>query len=179
MEAEVQYTKAFVVWFTGLPASGKTTLANLLFDDLQSRGVKAAKLDGDDLRAMFPGTGFSREERIHHVKRAGMMAAEMEARGIVVVASLISPYRESRDYVRSICKRFIEIYVKASVETCEQRDPKGLYMKARAGKIKNFTGIDDPYEPPDHPDLVVDTEKESVESSFEAVRTYFETIIRQ
>lgn len=159
-----------VFWFTGLPGSGKTALADRLYDYLSAKGLKVARLDGDILRAAFPETGFTREERIRHVKRAGEIAARSEKEGAIVVASLISPHREARSFVRSICTYFVEIYVKASIETCEKRDPKGLYRKARAGEIKNFTGIDDPYEPPDSPDSVIPTDGLTLEQSFELLR---------
>ncbi len=159
-----------VFWLTGLPASGKTALADLLCEHLISKGLRVERLDGDALRTMFPQTGFSREERDRHVRRAGEYAAKFEKEGAIVVASLISPYRESRDYVRSICSCFIEVYVNASLATCEQRDPKGLYKKARAGKIKNFTGIDDPYEPPESPDSVIPTDSLTLEQSFELLK---------
>jgi adenylylsulfate kinase len=159
-----------VYWLTGLPASGKTALADRLYEYLKSKGLKVERLDGDTLRTMFPETGFSREERNRHVRRAGEYAAKFEKEGAVVVASLISPYRESRAYVRSLCSCFIEVYVNASLATCEKRDPKGLYKKARAGQIKNFTGIDDPYEPPESPDSVIPTDDLTVEESFELLK---------
>lgn len=159
-----------VYWLTGLPGSGKTALADRLSDYLKAKGLGVARLDGDALRTMFPGTGFSREERDRHVRRAGELAAKLEKEGAIVVASLISPYRESRAYVRSICSYFIEVYVKASLATCEKRDPKGLFKKARAGEIRNFTGIDDPYEPPESPDGIIPTDDLSLEESFEMLK---------
>ena len=159
-----------VYWLTGLPASGKTALADRLYEYLKMKGLKVERLDGDALRTMFPETGFSREDRNRHVRRAGEYAAKFEKEGAIVVASLISPYRESRAYVRSLCSYFIEVYVKASLETCERRDPKGLYKKARAGEIKNFTGIDDPYEVPESPDSVIPTDGLTLEQSFELLK---------
>jgi len=159
-----------VYWLTGLPASGKTALGDCLFEYLKSKGLKAERLDGDALRTMFPETGFSREERDRHVRRAGEYAAKFEKEGAIVVASLISPYRESRNYVRSICTYFVEVFVKASLETCEKRDPKGLYKKARAGELKHFTGIDDPYEPPESPDSVIPTDDLTLQQSFELLK---------
>ncbi len=161
-----------VFWFTGLSASGKTTLANLLSDYLRDKGFKVERLDGDILRTAFPNTGFTKEERIFHIRRAGELAAKFEKEGNVVVVSLISPYREARSYVRSICSQFFEVYVKASLETCEKRDPKGLYKKARNGEIKNFTGIDDPYEEPDQPEYVVETDRRKIEQSFDLLKEY-------
>jgi adenylylsulfate kinase len=161
-----------VLWLTGLPASGKTALAEKLSEYLLGKGLKVARLDGDVLRATFPETGFTRDERIRHVRRAGELAAKSEKEGAIVIASLISPHREARSYVRSICSRFAEIYVKASLETCEKRDPKGLYKKARQGEIKNFTGIDDPYEEPENPENVIPTDGVTLEQSFELLRRF-------
>ena len=163
-----------VFWLTGLSGSGKTTLADLLSAFLAAKGYRVKRLDGDVLRTMFPETGFTKEERDRHIRRAGELAAELEKNGTIVVASLISPYRDAREYVRSRCSHFAEIYVRASLETCEARDPKKLYGKARAGDIKNFTGIDDPYEEPDRPDLVVETDGKSVEQSFEVLEEFAE-----
>lgn len=155
-----------VLWLTGLPASGKTALADRLYEYLSGKGLKVERLDGDTLRSMFPDTGFTKEERIRHVRRAGELAAKAEKEGAIVIASLISPYRETRSYVRSICSQFVEIYIKASLETCEKRDPKGLFKKAREGQIKNFTGVDDPYEEPEHPESVINTEHQTLDQSF-------------
>jgi adenylylsulfate kinase len=168
-----------VFWLTGLPASGKTTLANLLAGYLREKGFKVERLDGDILRTTFPNTGFTKEERIIHVRRAGELAAKFEKDGNVVVVSLISPYREARSYVRSICSQFFEVYVKASLETCEKRDPKGLYKKAREGKINNFTGIDDPYEKPDQPEYVIETDRQKIEQSFDLLKEYVKGRLNQ
>ena len=167
-----------VLWLTGLPGSGKTALADKLYEYLSGKGLNVARLDGDILRAAFPETGYTREERIRHVKRAGELAARSEKDGAIVIASLISPYREARSYVRSICANFVEIHVKASLATCEKRDPKGLYKKARAGEIKNFTGIDDPYEPPESPDSVIPTDGLTLDQSFELLRKCVERRLR-
>jgi adenylylsulfate kinase len=163
-----------VFWLTGLSGSGKTTLADLLSAYLAGKGYSVERLDGDALRSLFPNTGFTKEERDRHIRRAGELAAELEKKGSVVVASLISPYRVARTYARSRCGQFAEIYVQASLETCEARDPKNLYRKARAGEIKNFTGIDDPYEAPEHPDLVIETDTQTVEQSFEGLKKFVE-----
>lgn len=159
-----------VFWLTGLPGSGKTALAERLSEYLKANDLRVARLDGDTLRAMFPGTGYSRDERDMHVRRTGELAAQLEKDGAIVIASLISPYREARAYARSLCSCFIEVYVKASLETCETRDPKGLYKKARAGEIKNFTGVDDPYEPPESPDSIIPTDGLTLEESFELLK---------
>ncbi len=120
-------------------------------------------IDGDALREVFPNTGFTREEREEHLRRTGYMASRLAAHGVSVVASLVSPYRESREFVRRLCPGFVEIYVSTPIEECERRDVKGLYARARRGEIRNFTGIDDPYEPPEHPELILDTRALSVE----------------
>ena len=124
------------------------------------------------MRNLFPGTGFTREARDEHIKRIGFMASRLEHHGVIVVASFISPYRQSRQAVRKMCKNFIEVYVMASLETCQKRDVKGLYKKALAGEIKNFTGLDDPYEQPEKPELVIDTDSLSVEQSVERITEY-------
>lgn len=154
---------SFVLWFTGLPASGKTTLADAVSERLSKNGFKVEQLDGDKIRNVFPKTGFSREERNTHITRAGFLASILEKNGVIVVASFVSPYQEARDFVRHLCQNFIEVFVATSLEVCERRDTKGLYKKARKGKIAHFTGIDDPYEVPTSPEMVVDTANESVE----------------
>ena len=162
-----------VVWFTGLSGSGKSTIAARLHQELSRRGVDVEYIDGDALREVFPQTGFTQEEREEHLRRTGYMASRLAAHGIVVVASFVSPYRESRDFIRKLCRDFIEIYVATPLEECERRDVKGLYARARRGEIRNFTGIDDPYEPPEHPELTLDTRALSVE---QCVATVLERI---
>ena len=120
-------------------------------------------IDGDALREVFPNTGFTRAEREEHLRRTGYMASRLAAHGVTVVASLVSPYRESRDFIRKLCREFVEIYVATPLEECERRDVKGLYARARRGELRNFTGIDDPYEPPETPELTLDTRALSVE----------------
>ena len=159
----------FVLWLTGLSGAGKSTIARPLAARLEQMGQKVERLDGDVMRNLFPGTGFTREERQEHIKRIGFMASRLEHHGVIVVASFISPYRQSRRAVRKMCKNFIEVYVRASLETCQKRDVKGLYQKAMAGEIKNFTGLDDPYEQPEKPELVIDTDSLSAEQSIERI----------
>jgi len=167
-----RHIKPFVIWFTGLPGAGKSTLADKTFAYIKSKKLPIQQLDGDILRSIFPKTGFSKEDRIQHIKRAGYLASLLEKNNVFVIASFISPYQESRDFVRNMCDHFLEVYVNASLETCEQRDPKGLYKKARAGEIKNFTGIDDPYETPVNPELSVDTNNATEEESFRQVKKF-------
>lgn len=161
--------KPRVVWFTGLSGSGKSTLAEALFKRLKDQNVKVEELDGDIIRNIFPKTGFSKEERNRHVRRVGFLASKLEENGVTVIASFISPYRESRDFVRSQCSHFVEVYVSTPLEICEQRDVKGLYAKARAGEITQFTGIDDPYEEPFNPEIKIDTSKHSIDESVDII----------
>ncbi|MEW5741845.1 MAG: adenylyl-sulfate kinase [Myxococcota bacterium] len=158
-----------VVWLTGLPGSGKSTVAKAVVAHLQARGRRVEHLDGDALRTLVPGAGFTREERDAHVRRVGHLASRLEAHGVTVVASLVSPYEDSRRFVRSLCARFFEVHVATPLEECERRDPKGLYAKARAGVVTHFTGVSDPYEAPPAPDLVLDTSKGTVEDAAAAV----------
>ncbi|MBO4711867.1 adenylyl-sulfate kinase [bacterium] len=161
-----------VIWFTGLSGAGKTTLAEKLAAYLKEKGKKCELLDGDTVRNIFPQTGFTKKERDEHVKRMGFLASMLERNGVTVLASFISPYRESRDFVRKMCRNFVEVYVSTSLEVCEKRDVKGLYKKARSGEIKSFTGIDDPYEAPLHPEITINTAEESVEESLEKLVKY-------
>jgi adenylylsulfate kinase len=152
-----------VLWFTGLSGSGKSTIAVRVHQELVRKGVEVEYIDGDALREVFPNTGFTRAERDEHLRRTGYLASRLEAHGVTVVASFVSPYRESRDFIRKLCRDFVEIYVSTPLEECERRDVKGLYARARRGEIRNFTGIDDPYEPPEHPEMTLDTRAFSVE----------------
>jgi adenylylsulfate kinase len=156
-----------VLWFTGLPGAGKTTLAHALREALRAAGVEVEHLDGDALRALFPHTGFSREAREAHVRWTGFTASRLSAHGVTVLASLVSPYRDARDFVRTLCPRFVEVHVDTSAAECERRDPKGLWARARRGEVADFTGVSAPYEPPLHPELVLRTEELDVD---EAVR---------
>jgi adenylylsulfate kinase len=158
-----------VLWFTGLSGSGKSTIATRVCDVLVRRGGAVEYIDGDALREVFPNTGFTRAEREEHLRRTGYMASRLAAHGVTVVASFVSPYRESREFVRRLCPAFVEIYVATSLEECERRDVKGLYARARRGEIRNFTGIDDPYEVPEHPELTLDTRALSVDQCVAAV----------
>jgi adenylylsulfate kinase len=154
-----------VMWFTGLSGSGKSAISRWVQAELQRRGYKVEHLDGDSIRDIFPSTGFTRPERDQHVKRVGYLASKLEQNGVFVVASFVSPYADSRAFVRGLCKNFIEIHVATPLEECERRDVKGLYARARRGEIKNFTGIDDPYEEPARPELRIDTRDVTVEQA--------------
>lgn len=158
-------TPPYVIWITGLSASGKTTLGKALAEVLGKEGQQVEHLDGDRIRQLFPGTGFSKEERDSHIHRVGYLAGKLEKKGVTVVVSVISPYRQAREFVRDRCKSFIEVYLSTPLEVCEQRDPKGLYKKARKGEIRQFTGIDDPYEIPLKPEVEIDTSQLTVEEA--------------
>lgn len=170
--------KPAVIWFTGLSGSGKSTISARVAEALQGRGYDVEHLDGDTIRNIFPQTGFTRDDRDAHVRRVGYLASRLERHGTFVVASLISPYEESRQFVRDICQNFLEIHVATPLEECERRDPKGLYARARRGEITGFTGIDDPYEIPSTPELVLDTSRTSIEEAAAAVLTRLEETIR-
>jgi adenylylsulfate kinase len=156
-----------------LSGSGKSTIAERVYQDLVRRGVAAEYIDGDALREVFPNTGFTRAEREEHLRRTGYMASRLAAHGVTVIASFVSPYRNSREFIRKLCGNFAEIYVATPLDECERRDVKGLYARARRGEIKNFTGIDDPYEPPEKPELALDTRVLSVDECVARVLEHF------
>ncbi len=164
-----------VLWFTGLSGSGKSTIAQEVVQALRASGQKIEHLDGDAVRSVFPATGFTRPDRDAHVRRMGFMASRLEAHGVLVIASFVSPYRESRKAVRAMCTDFIEIFVDTPLAVCEERDVKGLYARARRGEIPNFTGIDDPYEPPMKAELVIDTTNTPVQAATQQVLALLQT----
>jgi adenylylsulfate kinase len=169
--------KGAVLWFTGLSACGKSTIANTVDHILHSRGKRSFVLDGDNIRmGLNKNLGFSPEDRAENIRRIGEVAKLFTEAGTVALTAFISPYKADRDAVRALlCPgEFVEIFVQASVETCEKRDPKGLYKKARAGEIKNFTGISDPYEAPDKPELVLDSDKKGIDDLAHEVVSYLE-----
>lgn len=154
------------LWFTGLSGAGKSTITKAVEYQLSLRDCRFEVLDGDVVRThLSKGLGFSKEDRDTNIRRIGFVANLLSRNGVIVLVSAISPYRAIRDEVRSMTDNFIEVHVNASLEVCEQRDVKGLYAKARAGEIKSFTGIDDPYEPPLNPEIVCHTAEESIEES--------------
>jgi len=169
--------KGVTVWMTGLSASGKSTIACILEQMLLHRRKHAYRLDGDNIRhGLNKNLGFSAEDRAENIRRIGEVAKLFTDAGVIAITSFISPYRKDRDAVRANMRpgEFIEVYVKVSLETAEKRDPKGLYKKARAGQIKGFTGIDDPYEPPENPEIVIDTETTSPEQAAERILEYLD-----
>lgn len=154
--AEQKGHKAFLLWFTGLSGSGKSTVAGALEQELYRQGVHTYLLDGDNVRhGLCKGLGFSQEDRKENLRRVGEASKLMVDAGLVVLAAFVSPYRADRDAIRGLFPEgeFIEVFIDTPLAECENRDPKGLYKKARAGEIKNFTGIDDPYESPEQPEL--------------------------
>ncbi|WP_186580024.1 adenylyl-sulfate kinase [Aquibacillus kalidii] len=167
--------KSAVLWFTGLSGSGKSTISVELEKKLHELGVHTYRLDGDNVRhGLNNNLGFSPEDRTENIRRIGEVSKLMADAGLVTLTAFISPYREDRDNVRAILDEdeFVEVYVKCSVEACEERDPKGLYKKARAGEIKGFTGIDAPYEEPINPEVTVETDKQTLEESVDTIVTY-------
>ena len=154
------------VWLTGLPCSGKTTLGLALTERLRARGRRVEFLDGDVIRhELWRDLGFSKADREENVRRLGFVAALLERHGIVVVVSAVSPYRSARDRVRNTSEHFVEVWVNAPLEVCEERDVKGMYRKARTGMLAGFTGVDDPYEAPLHAEVECRTNQETVEES--------------
>ena len=156
----------FTIWFTGLSGSSKSTLSEVIEQRLKAHGRNVEVLDGDIVRThLSKGLGFSREDRDTNIKRIGFVCGLLTRNGVVCISAAIAPYREARDWARREIGNFVEVYVKCPLEVCRQRDVKGLYKLVDEGKIKNFTGVDDPYEEPVHPELIIETDKETVEES--------------
>jgi adenylyl-sulfate kinase len=167
----------FVVWFTGLSGAGKSTLSGLLAEELRRRGVHVELLDGDEVRThLSKGLGFSKEDRDINVRRIGFVAKLLARAGACAITAAISPYKEVRDEQRAQIERFVEVYCSCPVEALAARDPKGLYRKALAGEIRHFTGIDDPYEPPDAPEVTLFTDRETKEESLRKILAKLEAL---
>jgi adenylylsulfate kinase len=166
----------FTLWFTGLSGAGKTTISKLIESELRQRRQRLEILDGDVIREnLSKGLGFSKEDRDTNIRRIAFVADLLSRNGVPVITAAISPYRETRREARALMgERFIEVFVKASVETCAARDVKGLYEKAFSGEIKEFTGVSDPYEVPEHAEIIVDTEAQEPEESAAQVIAYLE-----
>jgi adenylylsulfate kinase len=163
----------FTLWFTGLSGAGKTTISQGVAFHLKTRGLPVEVLDGDVVRThLSQGLGFSKEDRDINIRRIGFVASLLTRHQVIVIVSAISPYQETREEVRQMTENFVEVYVKASLDTCEKRDVKGLYAKARSGEIKQFTGINDPYEEPVNAEIICNTEYETVDESISKVIFY-------
>jgi len=159
-----------VIWFTGLSGSGKTTIAHAVEEKLLQSGVPVEILDGDVIREnLSKGLGFSKEDRDINIRRIAFVAHLLQRNGVFVITAAISPYEAVRNEARAMIKDFVEVFADAPIDVCERRDVKGLYAKARAGELKGFTGVDDPYEPPPHPEVLCKTGEETVEHSTQMV----------
>jgi adenylylsulfate kinase len=165
-EKELVANTGFTIWFTGLSGAGKSTLAEVIERRLKDQGRNVEILDGDIVRThLSKGLGFSREDRDTNIKRIAFVCSLLTRNGVVCISAAIAPYREAREWARREIGDFVEVYLKCPIEVCRQRDVKGLYKLVDEGKIKNFTGVDDPYEEPENPELVIETDKESVGES--------------
>ena len=162
----------FNVWFTGLPLSGKTTIADMVYEELQKLHIPLERLDAKDIRDVVPNIGFSREDRNRHMKRIGHLIQTLQKNSISTVCSFVSPYRESRKAIREMVKNNVVIYLKADVESCKQRDYKGVYEKAIKGELQNFSGINDVYEEPQHAEIVIDTDTTGVDEATAQIVKY-------
>jgi adenylyl-sulfate kinase len=165
----------FCLWFTGLSGSGKSTIAEVVMEELRRRGHRVELLDGDEVREnLSKGLGFSKEDRDINIRRIGWVAAVLARNGVVAITAAISPYRDIRDEIRGQIDNFVEVYVDTPLDLCEERDVKGLYAKARSGEIPQFTGVSDPYEPPSAPEVRVVTHDRDVAASAAQVLSYLE-----
>jgi len=162
----------FNLWFTGLPLSGKTTIADLVHKELQKLDIPIERIDSKDIREIAPDIGYTREDRNRHMHRVGHLIKTLQNNSISTVASFVSPYRESRKAIREMVKNNIVVYIKTDIETCEKRDYKGVYKKALNGELQNFTGINDIYEEPQYAEIVIDTDTLSVEESVKIITKY-------
>jgi adenylylsulfate kinase len=162
----------FNLWLTGLPLSGKTTIADAVYKELEKLDIPLERIDSKDIRDVIPNIGFSREDRNRHMHRVGHLVKTLQKNSVSTVCSFVSPYRESRKAIREMVQNNIVVYVKAKIETCKKRDHKGVYKKALKGELQNFTGVNDIYEEPQHAEIVIDTEKLSVEESVQLIVKY-------
>jgi adenylylsulfate kinase len=165
----------FNLWFTGLPLSGKTTLADKVFDELKKQDIPLERLDSKDIRELIPDVGFTREERHRHLRRIGHLIKTLQNNSVSSVASFVSPYEESRQAIREMTNNMILVHVKADIETCKTRDFKGVYAKAESGQLANFTGVSDVYEEPKNADLVIDTQQLSVDEAVKQILRLIKT----
>lgn len=162
----------FNLWFTGLPLSGKTSIANRVYEKLEAFDLPLERLDSKDIRDVVPDIGFTREDRNRHMHRVGHLIKTLQNNSISTVASFVSPYRESRKAIREMTENSIVVYVKADIESCKARDYKGKYAKAIAGEYQNFTGVNDVYEEPQHAEIIIDTDKVSIEEASDIIVKY-------
>jgi adenylyl-sulfate kinase len=164
--------KGFTLWFTGMSGAGKSTVSERVLERLRTCGAKVELLDGDVVRThLSKGLGFSREDRDTNIRRIGFVCELLSRNGVIAVVAAISPYRAVREEVRSRIEHFVEVYVHCPIEVLAERDVKGLYKKALAGEIPNFTGVSDPYEPPANPEVTIDSSREEIDASVEKVFT--------
>ena len=169
-------SQAYTLWFTGMSGAGKSTLSALVANELRNRGLKVELLDGDEVRAnLNQDLSFSKADRDMNIRRIGYVCHLLTRNDVWCISAAISPYRDMRDHNRKLIGNFIEIYVECSLNKLAERDVKGLYKKAMAGEIKNFTGVSDPYEPPLHPEIQVNSEKETVDESIGKIVSYLES----
>ncbi len=162
----------FNLWFTGVPLSGKSTIANKVYEELEKLDIPLERLDSQDIRDLIPGIGFSREDRNRHMQRIGHLIKTLQNNSISTVASFVSPYRESRKAIRMMVKNNIVVYVKADIETCKKRDYKGVYEKALSGELQNFSGVNDVYEEPQHAEIIIDTQTTSADEAAQIIIKY-------
>lgn len=167
----------FVIWFTGLSGSGKTDLATATYEKLKAMGLKIDRLDGHVVRNIFPETGFSREEVNKHISRVGYLASKLENNGVIVVASFLSPYAESRNKIRELCTNFIEIFIDTPLEACKKNDIDGIYSRYEQGEIINLPGLDAPYDRPENPDLILRPDQQSEEDMLKKITHLFKGYI--
>jgi adenylyl-sulfate kinase len=169
--------RGFTIWFTGLSGAGKSTLANIVDAELRNRGRNVEVLDGDVVRTnLSKGLGFSKEDRDTNIRRIGFVAHLLSRNGVVAITAAISPYRSVRRDCRDMIGDFVEVFVRCPLEVCAERDVKGLYKKAMAGEIPHFTGVSDPYEEPEHPEVIVETDQETPEESAAKILRYLESV---
>lgn len=167
--------KGLVIWLTGLPCSGKTTLSREMEKVFLNRGFPVQRLDGDVVReTISKDLTFSKEDRDKNIERMSYIAQMLSDNGVHVVSAFVSPYKETRDFTRSLCNNFVEVHVSCGINKCKERDVKGMYAKAERGEIGDFTGVQDPFEEPENPEVIVNTEIEKIEESLQKIIDYIE-----
>jgi adenylylsulfate kinase len=162
----------FNLWFTGLPLSGKSTIADNVYTELEKLHIPIERLDSKDIRDLIPDIGYSREDRNRHMHRIGFLIQKLQKNSVSTVASFVSPYRESRKAIREMVKNNIVVYIKADINSCKERDYKGVYEKAQRGELQNFSGVNDVYEEPQHAEIVIDTDAVTIQEATQIIVTY-------